>query len=94
MIEAIETLRHGDLECKLKAAHLSKQLGLWYKSYCPGGKLMSKSNRTKGFKKSQFYWIAIVIFLEARELVKTLAGVASKRLKETAFCFLYLRLGR
>jgi hypothetical protein len=48
MIEAIETLRHGDLECKLKAAHLSKRLGVWYKSYCPGGKLMSKSNRTKG----------------------------------------------
>jgi hypothetical protein len=29
--------------------------------------------------------------LEARGPVKTLAGVASKRLKETAFCFLYLR---
>ena len=43
------------------------------------------------FKKSQVYWIAIVIFLEARGPVKTLAGVASKRLKETAFCFLYLR---
>lgn len=47
-IEAIETLRHGDLECKLKPAHLSKRLGVWYKSYCPGDKLMSKSHKAKG----------------------------------------------
>jgi hypothetical protein len=27
-IEPIETLRHGDLECKLKAAQISKRLGV------------------------------------------------------------------
>ena len=46
------------------------------------------------FKKRQFSRMVIVIFLETRELVRTLAGVASKWLKETTFCVLYLRLGR
>jgi hypothetical protein len=45
--EAIDVLRQGDLDCLVSAAHLSKRLSIWYKSYYPGEKTKSKSHRLK-----------------------------------------------
>lgn len=46
--EAIEVLRQGNLDCLVSAAHLSKRLSIWYKSYYPGNTTKSKSHRLKG----------------------------------------------
>jgi len=46
--KSIAILREGDLERKPMAAHSSKKLSVWFKSYCYGEKIASKSNRAKG----------------------------------------------
>ncbi|KAH6635848.1 hypothetical protein F5144DRAFT_619366 [Chaetomium tenue] len=46
--ETIEVLRKGNLDCLVSAAHLSKRLSIWYKSYYPGDTIKSKSHRLKG----------------------------------------------
>jgi hypothetical protein len=50
--ETIEVLRQGDLDCIVKAAHLSKRLSIWYKSYYRGdldsGTKPCRQRRPKG----------------------------------------------
>ncbi|KIW98766.1 uncharacterized protein Z519_00429 [Cladophialophora bantiana CBS 173.52] len=48
--EAIEILRRGDIACQLQAAHCSRRLAVWFKTFYPGDKLRSKSHRAKGAK--------------------------------------------
>ncbi|KAK0720996.1 hypothetical protein B0H67DRAFT_553066 [Lasiosphaeris hirsuta] len=48
MDQAIEVLRNGDLECRVRAAELSKRLAIWLKSYCPGDKVSSACKRPNG----------------------------------------------
>ena len=50
MDQAIEVLRKGDLECRVRAAELSKRLVIWLKSYCPGEKAPNRETcrRPKG----------------------------------------------
>ena len=46
--EAIEVLRQGDLDCLVSAAHLSKRLSVWYKSYYQGKKTQSTTHQPTG----------------------------------------------
>ncbi|KAK3358774.1 hypothetical protein B0T25DRAFT_447854, partial [Lasiosphaeria hispida] len=48
MDQAIEVLRNGDLECRVRAAELSKRLAIWLKSYCPGEKVSRTCKRPNG----------------------------------------------
>jgi len=47
MDQAIETLRHGDLECRIRAVALSKRLEVWVKSFGEVGKAKVEKERSR-----------------------------------------------
>jgi hypothetical protein len=48
MDEAIKTLRHGDIDCRVRAACLSKRLALWRQNYCgPKKSIEAKANEQR-----------------------------------------------
>ncbi|KAK3377307.1 hypothetical protein B0T24DRAFT_678152 [Lasiosphaeria ovina] len=69
--DAIDLLRRGDLECRVRAVHLSKRLSIWFKTYFPG---QAKTGRRQRSRKMQQRHETSAILAQIDELTHVHVG--------------------
>ncbi|KAK5655662.1 hypothetical protein OQA88_5595 [Cercophora sp. LCS_1] len=66
--QTIEMLRHGDLDCKVRAAHLSKRLSIWLKTFVPGRSVVGATHKLNRMKEKEQKRVTSMILAQVDEM--------------------------